>query len=115
MEIEIIESKDNPLLRRKEIKFRIREKQTPERVAVKEKLAAMHNADFNLVFIRKIQTRFGTPEVTGYAMIYEDEQATKSEPEYIRIRNLKKEERNAARKEYLERKRMKRKKKKKSK
>ena len=110
MDIEIIETKENPLLNRKEVEFLIDENQTPDRIAVKEKLAAMNNADFDLVFIKEIKARFGKTAVTGFATIYGDEESSKIEPVYMHIRNLKKDERDEARKEYRETKRKKRKK-----
>ena len=98
MDIEIVETTENPILRRKEISFSIEEKSMPERIEVKEKLAAMHNADFDLVFVKKIEPSFGTTRVTGIAMVYEDKEASQIEPRYMRIRNMKKEERDEARK-----------------
>ncbi|MFX0098332.1 MAG: 30S ribosomal protein S24e [Candidatus Hodarchaeota archaeon] len=98
MDIEILKTKSNPILKRREISFSIEEKTVPERVEVKEKLAAMHNADFDLVFVKEIKPQFGTTRVTGIAMVYEDKEASEIEPEYMKIRNLKKEERDEARK-----------------
>ncbi|MBD3187148.1 30S ribosomal protein S24e [Candidatus Bathyarchaeota archaeon] len=99
LEISILETTENPLLKRKEISFMIDEDSPPDRIEVKEKLAAMHNADFDHVFVRKITTRFGKRAVTGLAMIYEDEESTKNEPNYVKLRNMKKEERDALKKE----------------
>ena len=97
MKIDILNTVENPFLHRKEVSFRIAdENATPERVSVKEKLAAMHNKDFNLVFVRMIGTRFGSRTNTGRAHIYDDEESAKIEPIYIRIRNMKKEERDEA-------------------
>lgn len=98
MDIEIVETTENPILRRKEISFSIEEKSMPERIEVKEKLAAMHNADFDLVFVKKIEPSFGRTRVTGTAMVYEDKEASQVEPRYMKIRNMKKEERDEARK-----------------
>ncbi|MHA1791552.1 MAG: 30S ribosomal protein S24e [Promethearchaeota archaeon] len=96
MDIEILESIDNVLLNRKEVKFKIAAEKPPDRVDVKEKIAALHNADFNLVFIKKLKTRFGKTEITGEATVYKDEDSAKIEPSYIKIRNMKKDERDAA-------------------
>ncbi|HME55186.1 MAG TPA: 30S ribosomal protein S24e [Candidatus Lokiarchaeia archaeon] len=88
----------NPLLKRREILFTVDEKGTPDRVAVKEKLAALHNADFELTFVRSIKGRFGKTELVGTAMIYDDEEAAKIEPMYVKIRNMPKDKRDEARK-----------------
>ncbi len=99
MKIDITNTVLNPFLKRREVSFRIAdESATPERIIVKEKLAAMHNVDFNLVFVHMIGTRFGSRVNAGKAYIYEDEESAKIEPVYIRIRNMKKEERDEARK-----------------
>ena len=66
LDIQIVETTENPILRRKEISFSIEEKSMPERVEVKEKLAAMHNADFDLVFVREIKPSFGTTKVSQF-------------------------------------------------
>jgi ribosomal protein S24E len=100
--IEILETYENPLAKRKEIKFKIdnRNTGTPNRYEVKQKLAALETADENLVFVKKIKTHFGDSKVLGEANIYENEEfANKFEPTYITIRNLPKEEREEARKQ----------------
>ena len=61
MDITIEELKENPLLHRKEVSFKVVDSSPPDRIEVKEKLAAMHNSDFNLVFVKEIKTRFGKP------------------------------------------------------
>nr|MDO8110355.1 30S ribosomal protein S24e [Candidatus Sigynarchaeota archaeon] len=70
----------------------------PDRVAVKEKIAALHNAKFELTFVRKLAGRFGKTELVGTAMIYDDEESAKIEPTYVKIRNLAKDKRDEARK-----------------
>jgi ribosomal protein S24E len=102
MDIEIKEIKDNPALHRKEISFVIRHlgQGSPNRLEVKDKLAALQTADPKLTFIVKLQTVFGIPEVQGKARIYEDaEVANRVERKYIHIRNMPKEARADAWKE----------------
>ncbi|MHA1682332.1 MAG: 30S ribosomal protein S24e [Promethearchaeota archaeon] len=98
MEILIVNTVDNPLLSRKEVEFEIDEKSPPNRIEVKEKIAAMHNADFGNVFVKKIQTRFGKTKVTGIAMVYDNAEATKVEAGYVKLRNMDKESREEAKK-----------------
>ena len=98
MNIQVKSVTTNPLLKRREISFVVDEKGTPDRVVVKEKLAALHNADFGLTFVRSIKGRFGKTELVGTAMIYDNEEAAKVEPQYIKIRNMAKDKRDEARK-----------------
>lgn len=104
-EIEIKESKKNPLIDRTEIKFVINHPNmgTPNRVDVKKKLAAMETADENLVFVKNIRTIFGKRKVEGMALIYGNQEIVdKYEAKYIVIRNMPKEQREEARKKLKE-------------
>lgn len=97
--IEILEETENVLLKRKVIKFKIVHEYAavPERLAVKAKLAAMKTVDASLVFIRKLECKFGIPQTIGTAHIYKDgKDALRLEPPYIQIRNLPKEARKDA-------------------
>ncbi|NMC08060.1 MAG: 30S ribosomal protein S24e [Candidatus Lokiarchaeota archaeon] len=99
MDIQVKQVTPNPLLKRREVSFTLNpDKGAPDRVEVKEKIAALHNAKFELTFIKKLSTRFGKTEITGTAMIYDDEDAAKIEPAYIKIRNIAKDKRDEARK-----------------
>ncbi|MHA1820019.1 MAG: 30S ribosomal protein S24e [Promethearchaeota archaeon] len=113
--IEIIDIKDNPLIKRKEIRFRVEHPTsgTPNRYEIKQKLAALNTVDDNLVFVKKLKTIFGSRHVIGRANIYLDkEYAEKFEPNYIKIRNLPKDQREEAMKKLKEAKAKKKKKKK---
>ncbi len=71
MEITIVEDKKNPLLKRREIKFKINhDTETPKRNDVKTKLAAMLNAKQELVVIERMKSEFGKRETLGYVKIY---------------------------------------------
>ena len=99
MDVQIKTVKPNPLLKRREVSFTLNpDKGAPDRIEVKEKVAALHNAKFELTFVRKLSPRFGKTELVGTAMIYDDEESAKIEPTYIKIRNLKKENREEAKK-----------------
>lgn len=90
MEIEIIEKRENPLLNRVEVKFRVKHEgeKTPERDLVKSDLADMLKTDKNLVIIDRIRPSFGVAMSFGYAKIYNSlEDVKKVEPEYILKRN----------------------------
>jgi small subunit ribosomal protein S24e len=74
MEIKIISDRQNPLLSRREIRFIVAfEGATPTIKDVKLKLAAMLNADKNMLIVDKIDQEFGKLEARGYAKLYFDE------------------------------------------
>lgn len=90
MELEIIEKKENPLLNRIEIKFKLKHQgeKTPERELVKSEIAEMLKINKSLVVIDYIRPNFGIAMSTGYAKIYKNtEDAKKIEPSYILKRN----------------------------
>lgn len=99
MDVQIKTVTANPLLKRREISFVLSpDKGAPDRVEVRDKVAALHNAKFELTFIRKLSPRFGKTELVGTAMIYEDDEAAKIEHTYVKIRNIAKDKREEARK-----------------
>ena len=111
--INILEVKENKVLHRKEISFEIEHlgSGSPNRLEVKEKLAAMQTSKPELTFIKQMKTRFGLPHVQGTATIYDDaEVAEKLEPNYIKIRNMPKDQRNDAQKALKDKKKKKKKK-----
>ncbi len=71
MEIKVIEEKNNPLLNRREIVFKvIHDESTPSRKSVVERLAATMNSKVGLVYVDSLKTEFGKRETHGYAKIY---------------------------------------------
>ena len=99
MDIQVKEVKANPLLKRREVAFTLNpDKGAPDRVEVRDKIAALHNAKFELTFVRKLGSRFGKTEIVGTAMIYDDEASAKLEPTYVKIRNIAKDKREEAKK-----------------
>ena len=96
MEIKIVSTKENPLLKRKEVDFRVEQDprgKTPARLEVKKALAAELKIKEEMVFIKRMQTMTGTHTAVGMANAYETvEQAKFIEPDYIRKRNSPPEE-----------------------
>jgi ribosomal protein S24E len=96
MEVKILSTKENSLLKRKEVDFRVEQDatvQTPNRLDVKKALAAKLKVNEELVFVKQMQTMTGTHTTVGNATTYETvEQAKFIEPEYIRKRNSPPEE-----------------------
>ncbi len=92
MEVKIVSKKDNPLLKRKELEFRIEhgpQGKTPGRLDVKRSLAAELQVKEDLVFVKKMKTLTGTGTTVGVATAYDSaSQADLIEPEYILKRNV---------------------------
>ncbi len=92
MEILIERQKDNPLLKRKEVYFRVRyedTKATPSRKDVREKLSGLLNAELNRLVIRWMKPEFGKMEAEGYALIYDSEEDMRGvEEDYVIRRNF---------------------------
>lgn len=91
MEVKITSKKENPLLKRKEVSFKIEQglqMKTPLRLEVKKALAVELKVSDDLVFVKKMRTLTGTHTTIGVANVYESiEQAKCIEPEYILKRN----------------------------
>jgi small subunit ribosomal protein S24e len=94
MEIVVEKEKKNPLLKRKEIYFRLRyEKATPSRRDVRKKLAGLFGANPDTVVIEYIKPEFGKGEAVCYARVYENVESLKSiEEDHILKRNFGAEE-----------------------
>ncbi|MDI6888368.1 MAG: 30S ribosomal protein S24e [Methanocellales archaeon] len=94
MEIKVIEKKTNPLLKRQEIWFDVHhEGPTPAREDVKNKLAAMLNAEPTLVIIERMRSEYGRRRAHGYAKLYKSKKQLDSiERAYIIQRNAPKVE-----------------------
>ena len=91
MQVKIISKKENPLLKRKEVQFKIEHGpngKTPARLDVKRSVAAELQVNEQLVFVKRMKTLTGTTTAVGFANAYETaEQAKIIEPEYIIKRN----------------------------
>ena len=91
MEIKIVSSKNNPLLKRKEVKFRIEhgpQAKTPARLEVRKALAAELGVGEEVVFVQEMRTLTGMSTAMGSANVYEKAaQAKLVEPVHIMKRN----------------------------
>jgi small subunit ribosomal protein S24e len=92
MEVKVVSVKDNPLLQRREVEFRVEHGpagKTPGRLEVKRALAGKLKAGEELVFVEQMRTLTGTSVTVGAANVYASmEQAKRVEPDYIVKRNL---------------------------
>ncbi len=77
MEVQIIKDKTNPILKRREISLKIKDKATPSRIEVKNKLAALLNSKPELIVIEHLNTVFGKQEIGGAVSIYQSEERLK--------------------------------------
>lgn len=91
MQVKIETTKDNPLLKRKEVGFTIVQgpkEKTPQRLEAKKAIAIELKVGNDVVFIKKMRTKTGTNITQGAANIYQSVgQAKIVEPDYIRKRN----------------------------
>lgn len=89
MDIQVIEAKNNTILNRRELVFKvIHDESTPTRKSVVERLAATQNSKIGLVYVDSLKTEFGKRETIGYAKIYETaERAKEIERAHIIERN----------------------------
>lgn len=89
-ELKIETERDNILLHRKELHYRITYKNepTPSRQKIKELIAKNSGSSAELVIVDKNLQETGLNEVKGYSKIYKDkESALLYEPDYELLRN----------------------------
>ena len=92
MKVEIISKEYNPLLKRKEVTFKVEHTEaggTPHRLEARKQLATLLKTDLELVYVRKMETKTGTMTAVGEANAYDSvEQAKTVEPKHIVARNV---------------------------
>ena len=101
MEIEIVDKKENKLLERLEVTFKAShaDEGTPQRDAVREKLASVLKAQKERVIVDSMGSEFGRMQTVGYAKVYKSKEAAlKYEREHILVRNKLKEKKVAQKK-----------------
>lgn len=73
MDIQVIQEKNNPMLNRREIVFKVTyDEATPSRKSIVDRIAATMNSKRGLVIVDNVKTEFGKREGIGYAKIYEN-------------------------------------------
>ncbi len=92
MNVKIISKEYNPLLKRREVTFKVEHTETggtPNRFEVRKKLATLLKKDIELVYVKKMETKTGTMTAVCEANAYDSvEQAKIVEPKHIVARNL---------------------------
>jgi ribosomal protein S24E len=92
MKLKILSKEQNPLMKRKEVTFRVDHAQTggtPTRLEIRKQLANLLKMDIELVYINQLETKTGTMVALGEANAYDSvEQAKLVEPKHIIARNV---------------------------
>ncbi|MDQ2050681.1 30S ribosomal protein S24e [Natronolimnohabitans sp. A-GB9] len=89
MDVDIISEKENPMLHRTDVTFELtHEDATPERLQVRDSLAAKLNKDADEVVVRKLDTKFGMRKTVGEAKVYDSADAARDvEQDHMLERN----------------------------
>jgi small subunit ribosomal protein S24e len=90
METEVTSRKENPLLGRVEVTFRVvhTDEPTPTREAVRDELAQLLKAPKERIILDHLRSEFGRSVSVGMAKVYEKvETALEVEPEHLLVRN----------------------------
>jgi small subunit ribosomal protein S24e len=90
MEIQVLERRENPLLKRIEVTFKVVHKAepTPGREALRAELSKALRATKDVVIVDGAASTFGRYETRGYAKVYKTkEQALSVERRHILVRN----------------------------
>ncbi len=90
MKIEIIEERENPLLNRRELRFKVlHDAATPSRKDVKDKLTALLNVKKETVILDSFTSRYGLKESVGTARVYKSQnRAREVESKFLIDKNL---------------------------
>ncbi|MCI4345055.1 MAG: 30S ribosomal protein S24e [Thermoplasmata archaeon] len=94
MEVEIVETRPNPLLKRTEYRFSVShaEAATPQRDALRSEVAKLVKVPKERVVIERVRARFGIARSEGVAAAYETTEALKAVVRsHILVRNGLKE------------------------
>ncbi|UCE75327.1 MAG: hypothetical protein JSV56_06410 [Methanomassiliicoccales archaeon] len=72
MEVEVISKRENPVIGRLEVDFKVTHPKevTPRRKEVRDKIAAQLEVQKDRIVIDHMKTEFGKPETMGYAKVY---------------------------------------------
>ncbi|APW97681.1 30S ribosomal protein S24e [Halobiforma lacisalsi AJ5] len=89
MDVDIISEEENPMLHRTDVTFELtHEDATPERLQVRDSLAAKLNKDADEVVVRELNTKFGMRKTVGEAKVYESADAARDvEQDHMLERN----------------------------
>lgn len=97
MSFEVVEERVNPLLGRREAKLVVHHEGsgTPDRLSVRKMASDHFKAGLDRVFVRSIATRTGGSAALCVVEIYDDTKVASTVPEYLKNRNLPKDQRQS--------------------
>ena len=101
MEIEIISKKENPLVGRLEVNFKVSHPKeiTPGRKEVRDEMASLLKVKKDTIVIDNMKPEFGKPETIGYAKVYKSkDDALQMETNAVLKRNALLEEKKEEKK-----------------
>lgn len=89
MDIDIVAEDENPMLHRTDVEFEVvHEDATPERLQVRDSLAATLDKAAEEVVVHELDTKFGMRKTVGYAKVYDSaDHATEIEQDHMLERN----------------------------
>jgi len=99
MKIEVLSERTNPLLSRKEIKFKVSfHGGTPSVKDVRKDLLGVLKSKAELTVVDTLEPGYGESALAGYVKVYADEKAMKIEPKHLIKKNfgVKEEEKKEA-------------------
>lgn len=102
MEIEIISKKENPLVGRLEVNFKVSHPKeiTPGRKEVRDEMATLLKVKKDTIVIDNMKPEFGKPETIGYAKVYKSkDDALQMETNAVLKRNALLEEKKEKKEE----------------
>ncbi len=105
MEVEIISKKENPLVGRLEVNFKVSHPKeiTPARKHIREEIASLLKIKKDRIVIDNMKPEFGKPETIGYAKVYKSkDDALQMETNAVLKRNALLEEEKEEKKEKAE-------------
>jgi small subunit ribosomal protein S24e len=90
MDVEILNERENPLLGRKEVRFRVKYAGagSPNRQEVRSKMIALLNSNKELTVLDSLKPEYGRNSSKGYIKVYENADAIKIEAEHKKKRNF---------------------------
>lgn len=86
MELEIVKKHENALLKRTDVMFKALhpKEKTPQRQAIRDKIAATVGVPRDGVIIQYMRSHYGTSSTEGFAKCYPTaDDAKKTEPQYL--------------------------------
>ncbi|MBN2015005.1 MAG: hypothetical protein JW778_07480 [Candidatus Altiarchaeota archaeon] len=97
MKIEVTDDRTNPLLNRREIRFKVvHDGPTPKMLDIRKALIEELNLNKELTIVNSIKLEYGGSIIKGYAKVYEDKESMEVEQENKIKKNLKPKEEKMA-------------------